>query len=48
MFPGSFRELKIIEFLAFPSWDLAVEQLENPHASARGCEKVPPLPDGGA
>jgi len=25
-----FRELKIVEFLAFPSWDLAVEHLEGP------------------
>ena len=25
-----FQELKIVEFLAFPSWDLAVEHLEGP------------------
>jgi hypothetical protein len=29
-----FRELKIVEFLAFPTWDLAVEHLEG--TSVRG------------
>jgi hypothetical protein len=25
-----FRDLKIVEFLAFPTWDLAVQHLEDP------------------
>ena len=30
-----FRELKIVEFLAFPTWDLAVEHLEGPASDRR-------------